>query len=75
LATNPQIKPVLLGSSGETLSETVTQVVQDKVETVKNDALAKAQIESDKLMAAAKLQKEKLVSEAEKLAQETKDKG
>jgi hypothetical protein len=74
LATNPQIKPVLLGSSGETLSETVTQVVQDKVETVKNDALAKAQIESDKLMAAAKLQKEKLVSEAEKLAQETKDK-
>lgn len=72
--TNPQIKPILMGNGGQTLTQTVTEVVQTKVEAVKNDALAKAQAEADKLINIAKVQKQKLVEEAEKLALETKEK-
>ncbi len=72
--TNPQIKPILMGSNGQTITETVKEVVQTKVEAVKNNALEKAQLEADKLISAAKTQKEKLMIEAEKLAQEARDK-
>lgn len=72
--TNPQIKPILMGSNGQTITETVKEVVQTKVEAVKNDALEKAQLEADKLVSLAKAQKEKLMVEAEKLAQEARDK-
>jgi carbon monoxide dehydrogenase subunit G len=73
-ALNPKIKPILLGSEGQTLTETVKEVVETKITEVKNEALDKAQAEADKLIAIATVQKEKLVQEAEKLAQEAKDK-
>ncbi len=73
-ALNPKIKPILLGSEGQTLTETVKEVVETKITEVKNEALDKAQAEADKLIAAATAQKEKFVQEAEKLAQETRDK-
>lgn len=73
-ALNPQIKPVLLGNGGQALQETVKEVVQTKVTEIKNDALAKAQAEADKLIATAQQQKENLVAEAQKFADETKAK-
>ena len=68
-ALNPKIKPVLMGSDGQTITETVKEVVQNKIEAVKNDVLEKAQIEADKILAFANIQKEKLIQEAEKLAE------
>ena len=73
-ALSPKIKPIILGRAGETLIETVTDIVEDKIDAVKNEALLKAQVESDKLMQIAVEQKEKLVDEAEKLAQEVREK-
>lgn len=69
-ALNPQIKPVLLGNAGQTITETVKEVVETKVTEIKNDALAKAQAEADKLVAEAQQQKDNLVAEAQKLADE-----
>ncbi len=73
VASNPKIKPILLGGAGETIVETVTNVVEYKIDEVKNDALLKAEVEADKLMAIAGEQKEKLVFEAQKLSQELRN--
>ena len=72
-ANNPKIKPILLGGTGETIVETVTNVVVDKIDEVKNEALLKAEAEADKLMAIAIEQKEKLVFEAQKSGQEVRN--
>jgi hypothetical protein len=72
-ASNPKIKPIVLGSEGETLVETVTEIVEDKIDEVRNEALLKAQAEADKLMAIAIEQKEKLVIEAQKMADKVRN--
>lgn len=72
LAMNPKIKPILLGYGGETLVNTVTEIVEDKINDVKNEALEKAQAQADKIMQLATAQKEKLVIEAQKAGEEVK---
>jgi len=73
LANNPKIKPIILGSEGETLVGTVTDIVEDKIETVKDEALLKAQAQADQLIAASTAQKEKLIFEAQKAGEDLKN--
>ena len=73
---NPKIIPIFNGYEGNSVQETVTQVVNDKINQAKSKAIAEAQAKADELMKTAQQQADKLVAEAKnqrkKLIEESK---
>jgi hypothetical protein len=72
--TNPSIKPFVLNDENQSIDDAIAEIVEDKIDDLKADAIEKAEKEAEKLIKMAEIQKNKILQEAEITAEKMREK-
>ncbi len=71
---HPIIKPFVANNKDQSIDNAITEIVQEKVDDVRNNAISLAEQEAEQLIAKAEFNKEKILEKAEIMAEDIRNK-